>query len=252
MRVNKFITIIAFALSITSLSFKFTDKAYCWILTFIITCVLISFLFWLENKLRDSQGAIINKIFYFVSKNRDPYIIDCLESCYEYKSKKEMCYQKIIYLTSRVNNLQKYQDKYSWSSYSKGIIVTPLISEHSITYLSSRNEWNVIEINFNARVKKKESIKTGITITGLKDEDEIAKPFLSAGTSRKVKERILTVKIPELLKPKNARFEVYMENSTDGAIKSELLDYDINIQGFTKIIRYPRPGWLYSIVWEWE
>lgn len=62
----------------------------------------------------------------------------------------------------------------------------------------------------------------------------------------------MTVIIPKELKPINAKFEIYKTSETGKIIKSEPIAYDERIRGFSLKIPYPRRGWTYAIVWDWE
>ncbi|MCM1127551.1 MAG: hypothetical protein NC429_13900 [Lachnospiraceae bacterium] len=163
-----------------------------------------------------------------------------------------MKYSKSVDIVSKVNNLDRFEDKYSWSSYGKDIKVEPISSEHEINYLAAQNVWTRFEILFNKRLAKKEAINTGFKINKLVDELGIAKPFLSLSTYGKVKERKMVVIILQNLEPKNGKFEIYLGGQAGKVLKSEPLEYDRTIGGYQKIIKYPRVGRTYSIVWEWK
>ncbi len=251
MLIKKFITIAGFVLAIMSIVYQDIKQPYILFGLFVGLYLLIWMLMYVEKKIRDSQGEFINKCFYYLGKTEEPYIIEYVESCYEYIDRKEMAYTKKLELKSRVNNLHKYEDKFCWSSYSSSITINPLYPGQQINKLASKNLWSVLEIGFGERCKKGKSITTGMKIVGLKDEMGIAKPFLSHRSDKKIKERVMTVKIPKELIPINAKYEIYKTSATGKVIKSEPLEYDNSISGYSKRITFPRKGWTYAIVWEW-
>lgn len=249
--VKKFIMLAGFSIAVTSFTFQYTKDIHVLIAVFVVVYLILWLLLEIEKHIRDSSGYVINRFFYLFSRTNDKYTIEYVETFYEFISKKEMVYSKDIEIKSCVNDLKAYEDKLCWSSYSSSFAIVPKYENHTINHLASRHQWNVFEIDLGQRYKKRKTVKTGYKVTGLIDELGIAKPFLSHRTEKKVKERIMTVIIPKELKPINAKFEIYKSNETGKIIKSEPIEYDERIKGFSKKILYPRRECTYAIVWEW-
>ncbi len=252
MSVDRIISTIALGLAGMSICMMFTKNYYILCASFIMVCIVVIIMYRVERALKDSQGEFLNKCFFYFSKNKDKYIERYEEACYQYLSKNEMEYSKKVDVISKGNNLDKIEQKYSWSSYSGGIKVEPMYSEQEINFLAAQNVWTRFEILFNKRLAKKEVISTGFRVVGLVDGLGISKPFLSLSTDNKVQERKMIVKIPRELKPLNCKFEIYLGGPSGRVLKSEPLEYDKSIGGYQKSINYPRRGWTYSIIWEWE
>lgn len=253
MAMNKFVTIGGFALGATSVFMCCFDELpmQIWIFFLIAMYFLIWLLMWIEKKIVESQGQFINQCFYYLGKNEEPYKIEYVETCYKYLEKNKMEYSKKVELKPSVNNLSRYEEKFCWSSYSSDIDILPLYEGQKIINMASRNLWNILEIDLGDRYKKRDRVKTGMRIIGLNDKLGVARPFLSNKTEKKIKERMMIVEIPKGLKPINAKFEICPSGETGKVLRSEPLQYDNKIQGFSKLIRFPRKGWSYSIVWEW-
>lgn len=250
--VNKFIMLAGLSVAVTSFVFQYTKNVYILIAVFGGVYFGLWILLEIERYVHDSDGNFLNKFFYIFGKTTDKYIVEYVEACYEYINKNEMKYSKDLEIKSRVKDLKTYEDKYYWSSYCSSISLNAKYENQKINKLAAKNQWNIFEINLGRRCKKRELVKTGFEINGLKDELGIAKPFLSHRSDQKIKERIMTVIIPKELKPINAKFEIYKTDETGTVIKSEPLEYDERVGGFSKEISYPRKGWTYAIVWDWE
>lgn len=250
--IKKFIMLAGFSMAIVSFIFQYTKNIYILGAVFAAVYLLLWVLLEIENRIRNSEGNFFNKFFYYFGRTTEDYIIEYAESCYEYIGMQEMQYSLDLELKSCVNNLRTYEDKFCWSAYGSSISVTPRHDKQTINMLAPRNLWNAFEIDLGQRYKKRDIIKTGFNVINLKDELGVAKPFLSHKSDSKIKERIMTVKIPEELNPVNARFEICKTSETGKAIKSELLTYNNKIKGFSKHILYPRKGWTYTISWEWK
>ena len=252
MNVDRFITIIALGIAEVGLCMSLTNNRYILFGNFIGTCIIVVILYKIERALRDSQGEFLSKCAFYLSKTKDKFVIKYEEARYRYVTKNEMEYSKSVDIVSKVNNLDRIEEKYSWSSYGKNVKVEPMRVEHEINYLAAQNVWTRFEILFNKRLAKKELINTGFKVNGLVDELGIAKPFLSLSTYWKIKERKMVVIIPQNLEPQNGRFEIYLGGQAGKVLKSEPLEYDRTIGGYQKTIKYPRTGRTYSIVWEWK
>lgn len=249
--VKKFIMLAGFSFAVTSFVFQYTKKIYILAAVFVGVYLSLWLLLELERYIRDSDGNLLNKFFYIFGKTTDEYIVEYSEAFYEYISKNEMKYSKDLEIKSRIKDLRIYEDKFFWSSYSPYISVNAKYDDQKLSNLTSKNQWSTFEINLGRRYKRKELVKTGFEIEGLKDDLGIAKPFLSLRSDKKIKERIMTVIIPKELNPINAKFEIYKTDETGTVIKSESLAYDEKIRGFSVKIPYPRRGWTYTIVWSW-
>lgn len=249
---NNFLTIGAFSLAVTSFAYPFlNDKKWCIFILF-TTYIILYLISYIEKLIKKSKGDLLDKALYFITRNREPYLIDYTEAKYIYKSKNEMEYHKRVDLISRTNYLTRYPEKFCWSSYSSDIKVLPMETGQKINYMPSKNFWTIIDIEFNQRIKKRDTISSGMMVMDLKDEIGLSKPFLSLENDKKVKHRKMMVIIPKDLKPCNARFEVYPSHNQENIIKSEAIEYNEAIGGYEKSIPYPRKGRTYSIIWEWE
>ena len=78
-------------------------------------------------------------MFYYLGKNEDNYKIEYVETCYEYIEERKMEYCKKVELKSCVHNLQRYEDRFCWSSYSKDIEIQPVYSGQKIINMASKN-----------------------------------------------------------------------------------------------------------------
>lgn len=252
MTMNRIGSSLSLALAVAALCACLTDKKMAWLFAFLFTFVLFSVLVKIENKLRNSDGEILNKILYYVGKNNQAYVVNYAEIKYRYISKSEMLFEKDLNIRPTKKQLGKYEDKYNWSAYCKDIKLQPKYQEQEIKILGHKNIWNRFEIEFHRRVGKKDTIDTGVVISNLNDELGISQPFLSLVTEEKIKERVMKVIIPPELKSKNAKFEIYPSNNNKKIIKREDLPYDNEVGGYKKENFYPRQGWIYSITWEWE
>ena len=248
---NKFLTITAFSLAITSFIYQFTDNKLILLICLIGSIVLIYFLSWIEKMAKNFPGEIMSAILYYITKNRNSYVIEYSEAKYVYLNKNEMEYYKSMDLRCCKSYLNKWIEKFCWTSYSSEIRVNPINDHQSISFLPSKNYWTIFQIDFGERIRKRERITTGMKITGLKDDLGLAKPFLSLVNDKKIKERKLMVIIPKWMEPKNPRFEIYESNNPTKIIKTESLSYDEVLGGYEKTVKYPRKGWTYSIIWNW-
>lgn len=252
MTVNRLCSALGLSLSVVALCACLTNKKIVWALAFVVTLILFYLLTKIEDYIRGSDGAVLNKILYYLPPNKQQYIITYAEAVYKYISKNEMTYSKHLEIKSKRNGLTGYEDKYNWSSYSKNIEVLPIYTEQTIKLLGHKDIWELYEVDFHKRLCKGETISTGAKITNLIDELGMAKPFLALSTENKIQERVMSVIIPQELKSKNAFFEVYPSNDYKKCIKRQPLTYDSNIGGYKRAISFPRQGWIYAIVWEWE
>lgn len=250
--VKKFITLAGFSFAVTSFVFQYTKNIYILFTVFLGVYISLWILLELERYIHNSDKNIINKFYYIFGRTTDKYIIEYSESYYEYISKNEMKYSKDLELISRTKDLRTYEDKFFWSSYNSSISINAKYDNQKINKLTPRHQWSRFEINLGQRYKKRDPVKTGFEINGLKDDLGIAKPFLSHRSDEKIKERYMAVIIPKELKPINAKFEIYKSHETGTVIKSEPLEYNDKIGGFSKEISYPRRSWTYAIVWDWE
>ena len=252
MTINRLCNALSLSLAVAAICACVTDNKLVWALGFAITFLLFYLLTKIEEHIRSSDGEVINKILYYFSPNRQSYVVRYVEAEYKYISKDEMTYSKRLELEAKESGVKKYPDKYNWSSYSKNIEISAIEPKQSIQLLGHKNIWELYEINFHKRLSKGETITTGSKISNLVDELGMAKPFLALSTDEKIQERVMSVVIPTELKSKNAFFEVYPSNDSKKYIKREKLQYDTTVGGYTKTVTYPRQGWIYAIVWEWE
>ena len=248
---NKFLTIGAFSLAVAGVVYQFDENIVIFGIVLVGSFILIYLLSWFEKMLKDSPGKLLNMILYYITKNKNSFVVEYYEAKYVYLTKNQMEYYKSIDLRCCRNYLTKWTERFCWSSYSSDIKVQPICDGQKISFLPSKNFWTIFQIDLGERIRKHRRIRTGMKITGLKDDLGLAKPFLSLVTEKKIKERKMMVIIPKQLEPKNVRFEIYSSNTPENVIMGEPLEYNETIGGYEKTIKYPRKGWTYSIIWDW-
>lgn len=249
---GRFFSGISLGLGATAMSACITNDKGVWVLVGIGTLVFYYGLMLFEDRMLASDGAFINRLLYYLTKNERPYIMKYVEVEYKYISKQEMMYSKRMALKAVGEGITKYIDKYCWSSHGDDVKVEALDDSHTVKILRRRQVWDMLEIDFHDRFSRGQVVNTGMKMTNMIDKLGIAQPFLTLMTSCKIKERKMKVIIPKELKSCHAKFIVYPENNHEKIIKKENLEYNDEIGGYSKVVPYPRQGWVYSIVWEWE
>ncbi|MDE7258848.1 MAG: hypothetical protein K2N77_06380, partial [Lachnospiraceae bacterium] len=123
--IKKFIMLAGFAIAVTSFVFQYIKDIHILIIVFLIVYLVLWLLLDLEEWMRDAEKDFFNKYFYLFSKNTEEYIIEYVESHYEYINKHEMKYSKSIEVKACTNNVKIYKDNFCWSSHSNSIAIIP-------------------------------------------------------------------------------------------------------------------------------
>lgn len=249
---NKLITIISFALAIASFVDMFFDNLLYSCIAGIFAFILISFGFWIETKIRNYGNDLINQIIYMLSPNEKDYNIISKHFTYECLPNNEYKFTKHYVIKPKCNNLDRINDRFSWSAPSQGAKIDACEKTHEVNSVWQQDMWTYYSIYFNKLCEKNKPYNVGGVVSNLIDTNQVAYPYISSVNNKKTKSVSLVVKIPKDIKPVNAQLKVYSPKKNDVEVKTEELQYDDTIQGFSKTIFYPRKGWKYVISWKLE
>lgn len=256
MTIEAFMVMVSFVSSTVALfgALISSDKVHLFIVA-IIALALYLLIFFVKSYIKNSSTTLIDILMYKLLRNKETYLIYSKDLIYTYKDKQNLELEKRYCLIAR-KPTSAFNDRYRWSIEEIDTEITPLYKDDSIINKRELINWNYFTINFNKKYFKKEKINTGVKISNLYDPKECSKPFLSVSIEEKIKELNLEVVIPKNLKPKNAKFLIFQSfddyrspvNGNDG----EALNYDKRIKGYSKKVNYPRKGWKYAIIWEFD
>lgn len=247
---NRFCTIISLALSVACFAFMFNSDII--LSCFFGLCALMLCIigFTIESKASYFWNTKLNKFLYYLSKNDKEYNITCKEFIYTCINNNEYKSEKNITLYPTCNNLDRIMERFAWSAPANKAIIDPLVPNQEICGFHQRELWTYYFVYFHHVCERHKIFKTGSVIHNLIDENNEAAPFLSATVDRKTKLLIMKVCFDNSIHPTNATFKVFSTKNPREEIYSEELSYDNVINGFSKIIDFPRQNWKYVISWE--
>ena len=184
-----------------------------------------------------------------MTKNEKNYNIVHKHSIYTYLGNDTYMFEKKYKIQPRKNDLDRMNDRFSWSAPSAGYVASPTESNHKINKTWQQDSWTCFSIYFNEVCKKYKTYTAGSKITNLIDATNSAVPFLSNTIDKKTKCITLEVVFPKDEHPQKAKFEVFSSDCGENSTFETDLAYDSEIGGFKQIVHYPRKGWKYVISW---
>lgn len=246
---NRIVTYFSVATAAFALAFGFEQKVNFATLLALI-CVFITFLgYRLEHYIRTNGNDILNKFMYFMTKNENNYNIVNKHSIYTCLDNNSYTFVKKLEIEPRIGDLDRINERFSWSAPSAGCIINPTESTHRINTIWQQESWTCFSIYFNKVCEKRKTYCVGSEITNLIDKTNSAVPFLSNTIDRKTKCITLEVVFPKDSHPDKAKFEIFSSNCGINSNYEEEISYDRDIGGFKKVVHYPRKGWRYVISW---
>lgn len=184
-----------------------------------------------------------------MTKNEKNYNIVSKHSVYTCLGNNTYSFVKKYEIQPRIDDLDRMNDRFSWSAPPTGCIINPLESNHKINTIWQQESWTCFSIYFNKACKKHKPYTVGSEITNLIDTTNSAVPFLSNTIDRKTKCVTLEVVFPKDAHPTKAKFEIFSSDCGVNSNFEEELAYDSDIGGFKRTVHYPRKGWRYVISW---
>lgn len=246
---KRIIYFLAFGLSVSSFVYIFANTYLAVGISFFVAIAIALICFWVEKKIKNSDGLWARKIMYFFSRNKGDYRIDRLQCNYVCRDNSTFDCEKLITITSKSNNLSYIKEQFWWSAFcSNPVIVAE--EEDTIQDLHQEYEWTSYYIKFKKDCAYNEKISTGSKIIGLHDPDRKPAPFFSYVVTKKTKKLTLKVIFPESVKPSSNVAQFKISASEQDIVEPELIQYDEIGNCFSKTIEYPRIGWKYMISWE--
>ena len=246
---KKLLYFITFGLSVASFVYIFANSYLAVGIAFAVSVVGVILCFLAERKIKDSGQLWARKITYFFTKHKGDYKINQLQCTYICRDNKVFECEKIIEITSKSNDLKGITEHFRWSAFCNKPVIIATEKGHTISDLHQEDDWNCYFVDFNKVYSYNQKISTGSRITELHDPYHDPAPFFSFVATKKIKKLVITVRFPETVKPKeSALFKVSAGEKIIG--NPETIQYDTGINGFQRVIYYPRIGWKYMISWE--
>ena len=247
---DKLIVSISSALAVFSFLCFFNINLYMTSFICIMILILIPIGFKIEDYLKNNGNDFFNKINYFFSKNDKFYNIDSKKFTYTFsETNNEYEIRKDIVICPKCKNLDRINDRYSWTSLSKANLI-PTQPNQEISQDRFVNGWTYFTITFNDILEKNKNYNTGVILSGYEETEKDIESYLCSSIIKKTKTLILIVKLPESLNIKEAEYQIFSQGNEEYPIKKELMEYDKEIGGFKKVIKYPRKTWTYAISWK--
>lgn len=246
---NKIVTYFSVGTAAFALAFGFEKNLF--VATLVaMGCVLLTALgYKLESYIKTNGNQLLDHIVYWFTKSDEIYNIKNKQSTYTYNGNDSYTFRKNYEIIPTINDLDRMDDRFSWSAPSAGCDIDSTESKHSIKTVWQREFWTCFSIYFNEECKKRKPYKVGSVVSNLVDADHTAVPFLSNTIDRKTKCLTLVVVFPKDCHPATAKFNVFPSDTSLNSIAEEDLAYDDVIGGFKRIIHYPRKRWRYVISW---
>lgn len=247
---NKFCTIISVSLSFACFVYMFNADIYSSCVTGLIVLAISIIGFSLENRAPYYWNSKLNKFLFYVSRNDREYNVECKEYIYTRLSDKEYKYERLATICPTCNNLDRVQERFSWSAPSNGVKISALDQKHEIAAIRQQELWTYYSIYFHQTFRKKEIVKTGSVVHNLIDQNNQAVPFLSVTVDRKTRLLVMRVHFENDNPPQRALFKIYSSKNPSKEIYSEDLQYDNVIKGFSRTVDFPRQNGKYTIIWQ--
>lgn len=248
------ITFISYILAILSIVTQFTKNVATIMFIFFLSVMFFVLCYFIERKLRKTNSSISNRILYYLSIPTQDYYYIYEKLTYTYFDYYKMEFESSDFIKS-LTERDDISGRYKWSSFSDYIQLEAIRSNQLIAKEWKLYGYSHYTVKLDKMYKKGEVISTGFRIKNLIDTLKISEPFLAIDIKNKMKKLELIVEMNGNLKAINARFQVFNSDKLYfNPIVDETLEktHENNTYYFKKTIPYPRKGWSYAIVWEWE
>lgn len=216
-----------------------------------LACILLVFCgFKIETYIKANGNEILNRIIYLLTKNEKKYNVLHKHIIYSYLGNDQYTFEKKYEISPMVRDLDRVNDRFSWSVSSAGCDIMATNAGHTINKVWQQEMWTCYTIYLNEIPVKCKPYNVGSLISNLVDTTHSVVPYLSNTVDKKTKCTTLVVKFPKDDHPELAKFEVFSSKAGMDSNYEENLAYDDGVGGFTRTVRYPRKGWRYVISWE--
>lgn len=243
------LTVISVILAVPSFVHIYVSDLFVVYASAVAALIVILIGFWIENRIKTNGNDILNRLIYYLTKGDKKYIIESKNVTYVCNADDTYEFGKKYEIYPTCNDLDRIDDRFSWSAPSTGMEITPSEEGHAINQIWQQDMWTRFCIYFGQSCKKHKLYTTGALISKLNDQNKLAVPFLANTIDRKTKRLTMIVKVPKELVLGEGKLKVYSVKNKTREIISEDLAYDDNVEGFTRIVNYPRKGWKYVIYW---
>lgn len=206
---NKFCTVLSVSLSVACFTYMFNSDLYISCAVGFIAFMLSMVGFSVENRAPYYWNAKLNKLLYYLSKDDREYNVDCKEQIYTRLSETEYKCEKVNIIRPTCNNLDRMQDRFSWSASSSGAKISAMDIQHEITAIRQQELWTYYSIYFHQIYEKRKAVRVGSIIHNLLDPDGQAVPFLSVTVDRKTKLLVMRVRFENDRHSESAMFKIF-------------------------------------------
>ncbi len=247
---TRIIAAVSLWLAVVSFAYMFTDDMVASCLYGTVSVIAIIVGYWLEALFKTKGNDSVNKIIYYLTPSDKRYNLISKRFTYSYLGNNEYAFKKEYELYPTCNDLDRMNDRFSWSAPSSEAAIKPTISTHEINDKAQKDMWTYFTVYFNESCRKHIPYKAGALIDNLVDTANVAVPYLSAKITRKTKRADLVIKIPQSMNPRNCKFKIYSSKNDEDEIYSMDLEYDASVGGYSRTVEFPRKGWMYVISWD--
>lgn len=192
----------------------------------------------------------IVKWFSYYFRGGESYLILEKECVYTFLSRTEMQHTKKHVIVSKVNNLNRFCDKFKWSKEQKlsEIKIRSNVPQHKVSVKRIEN-WYQYTVEFRETGKGQQQT-ISITIDGLHDPNKESLLFLSSNVVCRTKVLKLVVELKDnTLIPENIMYKVYDNYACEFPIIQEPLQFNAIDRTISKAEPKPVYGYRYVISW---
>ncbi len=220
-----------------------------WISISAISLSIIFIVFFIVLKDKRTVYNIVKWFKYYFRGGESYYILE-KECIYTFLSRTEMQHTKKHVIVSKVNNLDRFCDKFKWSKDQKvsDIIIRSNVPQHKVNVQRIEN-WHQYTVEFNGIGKGQKQV-ISITIDGLHDPKKESLLFLSSNIVCRTKILKLVVELKDsTLTPENIMYKVYDNYACEFPVIQESLEFNVIDRTISKTEFRPIYGYRYVISW---